>query len=497
MQKVIEIEDGITRKPEWRMNIPAKFELLSNEQLAVVGNNASGKSMFIDIITGRHPLLSDNSLKYDFSPSKKEYASDNIKYIKFKDSYGTDTDRNYYMQQRWNQGEIGDSIITVAEKLKTEYGDIIEKINTSDNSYYKQLFDLFSLEAIMEKRIISLSSGELRRLILFLSILNHPRILIIDNPFIGLDAQTRELLKDFMNTLCKTQTIQLILVLTDEKEIPDFITHVVEVSNMSVKQKQIRGDYMAKHIKTQEDILDETTRNAIINLPYSMDSESYSYEYAIRMHNICIRYGNNTILNKIDWAVRNGEHWSITGRNGSGKSTLLSIVCADNPQSYACDVELFDKKRGSGESIWEIKKHIGYVSPEMHRAFKQNIPAINIVHSGFHNSIGQKIRMSKESLASCQFWMKVFGIESLTERTFFNMSSGEQRLVLLARAFVNDPELLILDEPLHGLDHRNKIMVNDIIEAFCKRKNKTLIVVTHYKDELPRCIDKELNLTKA
>lgn len=497
MQKVIEIKDGIARKPEWRMKTPVNFELLSGEQLAVIGKNASGKSMFIDMLTGKHPLVSDNSLKYDFSPDNHEYASDNIKYIRFKDSYGSDTDRAYYMQQRWNQGELGDSYITVAHKVKTEYGNLLKKV--AEDDAYMRLYNMFSIDTIMDKRIISLSSGELRRLILALAILNQPRILIIDNPFIGLDCQTREMLKAILKTLCETQIIQLILVVDEHKEIPDFITHVIEVCNMSVMPKQTREEYVSRHnITAAEDASHGyDRRNEIIKLPYENDKKTFSYEYAIRMRDVTISYGNNLILNKINWCVKNGERWAITGRNGSGKSTLLSIVCADNPQSYACDVTLFDKRRGCGESIWEIKRHIGYVSPEMHRAFKHDIPAINIVRSGLDDSKVINRRLTEETSALCHFWMDRFGIEHLAERTFLKMSSGEQRLVLLARAFVKDPELLILDEPLHGLDNDNKTLANNIIDAFCERKNKTLIVVTHYKEELPRCIDRELKLEKS
>lgn len=497
MQKVIEIKDGIARKPEWRMKTPVNFELLSGEQVAVIGKNAGGKSMFIDMLTGAHPLVSDNSLKYDFSPGSHEYAADNIRYIRFRDSYGADTDRAYYMQQRWNQGELGDSCITVAHKLKTEYKSLLKKIKDDDT--YIRLYNMFSIDTILDKKIVSLSSGELRRLILALAILNQPRILIIDNPFIGLDCQTREMLKDILKTLCETRIIQLILVVNDYKEIPDFITHVIEVRNMSVTPKQTREEYLSKHIITAaEDTFQKyEKRSAIINLPYGHDKNTYSYEYAIRMRDVTISYGSNLILNKINWCVKNGERWSITGRNGSGKSTLLSIVCADNPQSYACDVTLFDRRRGCGESIWEIKRHIGYVSPEMHRAFKHDIPAINIVCSGLDDSNVRKRRLTEEASALCHFWMGQFGIESLAEHTFLKMSSGEQRLVLLARAFVKDPELLILDEPLHGLDYENKTLVNNIIDAFCERKNKTLIVVTHYKEELPKCVDKELKLDKS
>ena len=215
----------------------------------------------------------------------------------------------------------------------------------------------------------------------------------------------------------------------------------------------------------------------------------------VSMNKVSIRYGERTILKDLDWQVRNGEHWVLSGQNGSGKSTLLSLVCADNPQSYACDISLFGNPRGSGESIWEIKRHIGYVSPEMHRSYQRDLPALRIVASGLKDSVGLYVRPTEAECEQCRWWMNIFGIGHLAERSFMKMSSGEQRLVLLARAFVKDPELLILDEPLHGLDNDNRQLAKDIIDTFCQRKNKTLIFVSHYKEERPKCIDHEIYLT--
>ena len=216
----------------------------------------------------------------------------------------------------------------------------------------------------------------------------------------------------------------------------------------------------------------------------------------IRFNNVSIRYGSRTILKNLTWTVNQGERWALSGQNGSGKSTLLSLVCADNPQRYACDITLFGHKRGSGNSIWDIKKHIGYVSPEMHRSYRQDIPAIRIVASGLQDTIGLYAKPKEAEYDICRQWMDVFGIGHLAERTFLKMSSGEQRLVLLARAFVKDPDLLILDEPLHGLDNYNRRLVNDVIETFCQRPDKTLIFVTHYQEELPSVIDHAITLQR-
>lgn len=233
---------------------------------------------------------------------------------------------------------------------------------------------------------------------------------------------------------------------------------------------------------------------AIIALPRS--EREYNSHEVVRMSKVSIKYGERIILKDLDWTVMKGERWALSGQNGSGKSTLLSLVCADNPQSYACDIALFGQERGSGETIWDIKKHIGYVSPEMHRSYQRPLPAIRVVASGLTDSVGLYVKPSDADYDICRFWMDMFGLQGKEETSFMELSSGEQRLVLLARAFVKDPELLILDEPLHGLDNSNRRLVKDIIEAFCKRQNKTLIMVTHYKEEWPSCIDHSLVLQR-
>lgn len=410
-QTIIKIEQGVTRNPAWRMAHPVDFELKDGEHLAIYGPNGSGKSMLVDIITGRHPLL-HNQATYDFSPSKLPYVADNIKLITFRDSYGA-IDSQYYLQQRWNQHELTD-----------------------------------------ENAIVTLSSGELRKHVLQQALEQKPRVLIIDNPYIGLDVAARQELTNLLKQLINNHPLQVVLVVSRKADIPDFITRTIVVKDMHI------------------------------------------VEPLIQFNQVNIRYGTHTILRDFSWTVLKGEHWAIKGPNGSGKSTLLSLICADNPQGYAADITLFGKKRGCGESIWDIKKHIGYVSPELHRAYKHNLPAIEIVASGLKDTVGLYAKPSKEERETCLQWMDTFGIAHLANKTFLQLSSGEQRMILLARAFVKSPQLLILDEPLHGLDDANSIKVKRIIDDYCKDTDKTLLMVTHYDNELPECIDNTLVLNK-
>ncbi|MGI6243087.1 MAG: ATP-binding cassette domain-containing protein [Prevotella sp.] len=478
--------------PEWRMAEPVNFESRNGEHIAIVGPNAGGKTRLVNIITGRYPLLM-NDVEYDFHPSTKPMASDNIKYIAFQDAYGGDSDRTYFLQQRWNQMEIDNNTPTVGVKLEEAYQRQGED-TPERRALQKSLYRTFQMDLLLDKYTMLLSSGELRKFKLTETLLAAPRVLIMDNPFIGLDATTRDQLRDLFETLSRNEWLQIILVLSKTDDIPSFITHVVEVKDNKVCSKLTRSQYLEQQQPVPVHVLSKEAEMAIAELPYK--NNEYHTQNVVDMHNISIKYGKRTILKDLSWTVRNGERWALVGQNGAGKSTLLSLVCADNPQSYACDITLFDQPRGTGESIWDIKKHIGYVSPEMHRAYKRDLPTIQIVASGLKDSIGLYVKPKEEEYGICRFWMDVFGVKEIENRTFMKLSSGEQRLALLARAFVKDPELLILDEPLHGLDNRNRQKVKNIIDAFCRRKNKTLVMVTHYENEFPTCIDHKLKLVR-
>ncbi len=491
MQKIINIHQGVARMPEWRLAQPVDFQLCDGEHIAITGPNGGGKSMLVDMIIGRHPLLMQDP-EYDFAPSTKPLAADNIKFITFKDNYG-DTDGQYFLQLRWNQQEIDKETPVVGDLLEAAF-----KSSGADTPERRQmqhdLYEMFNISHLLDKYIILLSSGELRKFQLVRTLLASPRVLIMDNPFIGLDAETRLQLTQLLQTISSQQSLQVIILLSKTDDVPEFITHVVEVCNMVCGPKITRLEWQKINDLRPVAHLDNERRNAILSIPASPND--YDANEVISMRDVMVRYGERIILKGLNWQVMNGQRWALGGQNGAGKSTLLSLVCADNPQSYASDISLFGYKRGSGESIWDIKKHIGYVSPEMHRAYMRPLPAISIVASGLKDSIGLYTKPKPEEMDICRLWMHIFGLDGKEQTSFLKLSSGEQRLVLLARAFVKDPQLLILDEPLHGLDNDNRQKVKDVIETFCSRKNKTLVMVTHYQEELPPCITHHLKLLR-
>ncbi len=470
MSVSIRIERFISRLEEFRGEKPLSLFIEKGKNGALIGPNGAGKSIITDIITGKL-LPREGSITFDSDTDIPRYQL--IKSMSFKDIYTLTDCREMYYQQRWNSFNIDEAPIT-----RSLLGNIPkEKID-----YYAQFFQI---EDLLDKRIISLSSGELRKFLITKTLMNEPSLLILDNPFIGLDADSRDSLNQLLKEMTQMKGLQILLVLSHPKDLPEWLDYVIPVKDRNSLDKESPQSFL-QNTKLLQTLFPEIDSTQII-LP-EKDTVHTDYKETVRMEKVSVQYSQHYILKEVDWLVKNGEKWALLGRNGSGKSTLLSLICGDNPQAYANNITLFDQKRGSGESIWDIKKRIGYLSPDMHTYYMEDTACINVVASGFFDSIGlfRKCNPAQKELA--RKWMKLFQCTHLADRSFVKISYGEQRLILLARAFVKNPELLILDEPLHGLDAGKKELAKNIIEIFCRQKGKTLLYVTHYEEEIPDCV---------
>ena len=475
------VENAVARFPEFRFREPLSWEMAEGESWAVIGPNGAGKSLFTDLIQGSVALKEGSARHYGRSG---EEISGGIRTLVFRDIYSMTGIRSMYYQQRWNSRDAEESPFASA------------LLDGAGRKPFQEYVSLFGMEGLLEKRIISLSSGELRKFLIARALMSEPEVLVLDNPFIGLDEKARTSLNTMLHAMKERTGMQTILVLSHVRDLPAWIDNIFPVLDRTVLTPVSREKFLNDAALVQRLFPDFPVPYLPLPDSGTVSHVSRDYEYAVRMHDVTVRYGGRKIVSGIDWTVRKGECWALLGENGSGKSTLLSLICGDNPQAYANDIELFGRKRGSGESIWDIKKRIGYLSPDVHTYYIEDIPCLKVVASGFFDSIGLSRECTGEQYETALRWMEAFGAAYLADRSFVRISYGEQRLVLLARAFVKSPELMILDEPLHGLDAGRKRLARSIIDEYCSDPEVTLVYVTHYMDEIPPCVSSTKRLTR-
>lgn len=434
------------------------------ECVVVTGRNGSGKSLLAHLLSGGATVHPDMVSRADGL---------RVRFQHFRDAWG-DASPAYY-QQRWNKWDDETAFPLV--------DDCLARVASGER--YDELCRVLRLDSLRGKTLNLLSSGELRRMQLFRVLADTPHILIIDNPYIGLDAEAREALTQLMGQLALHTT--LVLLIARDDEIPSCATRIMEMEESAIKCDTTVAAWRAEHsAQTMSD------PDAVSSVKCEEEGQGLSeVPEVVSMEHLTLSYDGHTLLNDLNWRVGQGERWALLGRNGSGKSTILSLICADNPQAYAMPLRLFGKKRGSGESIWDIKRRIGYVSPELYNTYRKNLCAIDIVASGLHDTVGLYRKATAEERTRCMQWMERFGVEDLCQKNYLTLSSGQQRLMLLVRAFVKHPDLLILDEPFHGLDNQTRWRARRIIDEYIAASDeRTLIMVTHYPDELPACINR-------
>ncbi|OPB89219.1 ATP-binding cassette domain-containing protein [Elizabethkingia ursingii] len=445
------------------------FTLNSGEHLAILGPSGSGKSLLAMALKGQ--ILHTGTIEYR---KNNELAKPKIAYI--TSTYALKNKSNvsdFYYQQRFNTSDAEDSATLTDELLKKGNAESI-------NKWLKR----FQLTHRAKAPLIQLSNGELKKMQLISHLLSNPEILILDKVFTGLDVLSRKELHIIINQLA-SENVKIILI-TDHHNIPDCITHFAEMSDGGITEYNSINRLNFTEIQQTG-----------FNKPLPVIQNPSVDAPLIRMENVTIQYNNNIILNNINWQVNPGECWHIKGHNGAGKSTLLSIINGDNPQAYSQQIYLFGKKRGSGESIWDIKKKIGFVSPELYNFFDRNTTVEQAIGSGFFDTIGLFRKLNDQQTLKVKEWLSFFSLESKATKLLSFLSTGEQRLVLIARALIKDPVMLVLDEPCQGLDDSQITTITHLLEQIHRNSNISMLFISHYDDEVPSCVNHILELNKG
>lgn len=438
------------------------LELYPGEVLAITGASGSGKTS-LGLAIARQLHFSGN-IGYNLSGNGTLIWLEQQHH--FKNLQSTS---DFYYQQRFNSYDTEETR-SVAEEL----GEQLEAA--------MPLVEELGIRYLLDEKLIQLSNGENKKFQLLTALLQQPALLIMDQPFTGLDTATRAWLNDRIGKLSRSGTEVILICSADE--IPECAATVLLLEN----GKATRSDSLSfrsrqkNTMKSPAVTPDDTVSGAVTQTP------------VIELKGVSVQYQQKKILDNICWTVQPGECWLMTGPNGAGKSTLLSLLTADNPQAYANPVWLFGRKRGSGESIWDIKKKTGFISPELHVYFNDSSTCFETVASGLFDTIGLFRSLDTEETELVSGWLALCGLSHQHHLPLRQLSAGEQRMALLARALVKDPPLLILDEPLQGLDPERKHLLLDLVNRVCTVTGKTLIFVSHYENDRPACINRFIRL---
>lgn len=458
------------------------LEIKPGEHWAIVGTSGSGKTTLLQAIAGNLQLRTGTVERHltDYRPEVTDYHQ-LIAFVSSRHHFrNLSNTTEFYYQQRYNSSDSDDALTV------QEYLEAVNQAAATHEWTAERAIDLMQLKALANKQLIKLSNGETKRLMIAAALMKNPLLLLLDNPLAGLDVETRAKFSSIINLIASTG-IGIVMV-TSATEIPDAITHIAMIKDSTIRQtdrNNFNADTFAEH---EKGIFKADIAPLLDKYP------TQPFDNVVRMRNVTIRYGEKIVLDNVTWEIKQGEHWALLGHNGAGKSTLLSLINGDNPQAYANDIVLFDKKRGSGESIWDIKRKTGFISPELYQYFPSESSCLQAIESGYYDTVGLFRPSDKDKAARAMEWMKLLEVDKYARHLLKNIPASAQRLVLLARAMIKNPTLLILDEPCQGLDEHQQQYFKELVDAICAQSNITLIYVTHYTHQIPQCVDKVLKL---
>lgn len=452
--------------------------LRNDERVVIVGPVSAGKTTLAETIAGKHSVQPLSAGKWPIiNPSVSPYASDHVHLVSFKENSGMFSYSKHYYQERFNFSDP-DNDLTLQDYLLS--GSDKNDTQEAALKVAKQL----NIDHLLPLSFVKLSNGQTRRARIARALLRDPSMLVLDEPLMGLDVEHRQHLLDVLGNLALKSQVPVVLVLRPQDEFPSWATNVIELKNMAIEWQGNPEEYQKRRNREMQENQKSSAKIQTV--------DTSKNDPIVEMKNCKVTYGGNPILRDITWTVRKGEKWALLGPNGSGKTTLLSFLTGDHPQAYANELSLFGRRRGTGESIWEIKEKVGLVSPEIHLYFNQNLTALEAAGTGFFDVVVPRA-INEEQTQTIKQLFRDFDIEPMLNRKLQDMSTGEQRIILLVRSLVKMPELIIWDEPFQGLDDKMISNVNLWLEKHM-RPDQTLIMVTHHEEEIPRSVNQRFKL---
>lgn len=461
------------------------WQINRHENWIILGPNGSGKTTLAKTLMNTLPVVQGGIERHYIQDDLDIVQTDHMALI------SSDQHTHLYLREQMLE-EMTD--FSANPNLTTKAADVLLHLASVDDQHQGMIIRRLGLDPILTKQISVLSTGEMRKLLIGRALMARPRMLILDEPFNGLDKNFQKQFMDMLNQL-DADGVQMVLITHRPKEIPAFFTHLLHLEEGGVKWTGPVETYFKRKPQTLSKMPVKKLpidRKNILKPPQFNGTQNEPP--LICMENVSVSYGSQKVLSGIDWTVRTGENWAITGPNGAGKSTLLRLVTGDNLQGYANKLMIFGRHKGSGESVWDIKKHIGYVSDDVQLRYQKKMSGFEVVCSGFFDSIGLYRYCTQAQKQTAHQWFKKTGAEHLSRPLFSELSFGQQRMVLILRAMVKTPRLLILDEPCNGLDQSNRQKLLAMLDIMGRSTTSNLLYVSHRPDEIPSCITHRLHI---
>ncbi|MES2603921.1 MAG: ATP-binding cassette domain-containing protein [Pseudomonadota bacterium] len=444
------------------------WQLQPTECWAIIGRNGAGKHHLTNVLTGKTPPKT-GSLTHGFRQ---------IGLLSFE------------QQQRFFEKELKDDDSEFMEGA--DIGTTVAELLQVDKALPESL-GFLGLEPLLQRGYRQLSSGEARKTLLAQQWLQQPDLLILDEPFDSLDRDMRTSLSAFFADVLTQHNMTLLFLLNTLDDVFPWHTHLAVLDNgellVAGRIEDMRSDPAVQALLNFDSSTLPAWPEALPRPPVE--------DPLIILHNGHVQYDETNIFSGIELTVRHGSHTLLTGPNGSGKSTLLGLLTGDHPQCYGNDLQLFGRRRGSGETIWELKKKMGIVTPALHRDHRVPGSALHIVLSGFFDTIGLYDAVEASHIRHARTWLELVGLGGRDDVPFKQLSYGEQRLALLARALVKQPVLLILDEPTQGLDDINRARLRYFLEHLASQRLTTVLMASHRQDEFLALFTQHIDLAKA
>lgn len=452
---------------------------------AVLGENGSGKSVLLDAVRGLVPV-SRGEIAYGLGPGDAmagDYPERAIAHVSVAEHRALVSEVLDYHQARWSP---------VEERERVLVRDLLGGTRRERQAISR----LFGIEALQARELGTLSNGEMRKALIARALLTRPQLLLLDDPFAGLDTEARRRLRTLLSRLVRGG-MTLVIATTRPEELPAATSHLIGVAKRRVI---FQGARRTCAVRARELAVDTAAAPAAPAAAMHWRRAGRGHpvdEPLVELRNIHVTYGRARILQGVSWTIQPGENWVVCGPNGSGKTTLMSLILADHTQAYVNDIRLFGMRRGSGESIWEIKRHIGWAAPELQYHYDGEATCFEVVCSGLYDTIGLYRECSVREERQTRRWMRNLGVTRFADAPFAEMHDGTQRLVLLARALVKEPPLVILDEPCQGLDGAHRRVVLEMLRRIAAHPGVAVVYITHHPEEIPPEFAHELRLARG